>query len=78
MTNCPPVANVWYAWAMSSGVTPSRRPPSVIAQFLDTGVRMPMSSASLATRRTPTFRPTCAYTALSEKVVALASVVTPA
>ena len=30
---------------MSSGVTPSRRPPSVIAQLRETGVRMPMRLA---------------------------------
>ena len=60
MTNCPPVANVWYAWAMSSGVTPSRRPPSVMAGFEDTGVRMPIRRAVRATRFVPTCRPTAA------------------
>ena len=33
---------------MSSGVTPCLRPPSVIAGFVETGVRMPIRSASRA------------------------------
>ena len=63
---------------MSSGVTPWRRPPSAIARLVETGVRMPIRRASLATFLVPTCLPTCTKTALSEKVVALASVVTPA
>ena len=42
VTRSPSAANVSYAWAMSSGVTPSFRPPSVIAGFADTGVRIPI------------------------------------
>jgi hypothetical protein len=38
---------------------------------------MPIRRAIWATFFSPTFRPTWAYTALSENVVALASVVTP-
>ena len=63
---------------MSSGVTPWRRPPSVIAKLCETGVRMPMRRARSATLRVPTLMPTCAYTALSENVVALRSVWMPA
>ena len=74
----PPVANVSYACAMSSGVTPSLRPPSDIARFVETFVRMPIRRASRATLRVLTCRATWAYTELSENVVALASVVTPA
>ena len=63
---------------MSSGVTPSLRPPSVIAQLRETGVRMPIRRASLAIRFVPTLMPTSAKTELSEVVVAAASEVTPA
>ena len=63
---------------MSSGVTPCLRPPSVIAQLCETGVRMPIRRASLAIRLVPILMPTSAKTELSEVVVALASVVTPA
>ena len=63
---------------MSSGVTPSLRPPSVIAQLCETGVRMPMRRASLAIFLVPVLIPTSANTELSEVVVAFASVVTPA
>ena len=63
---------------MSSGVTPWARPPSVIAQLLETGVRMPIRPASAAIFWVPTLMPTCAKTELSENVVARASVVTPA
>ena len=45
---------------MSRGVTPSFRPPSVIEQFFETGVRMPMRLAVRAMSFSPTFRPTCA------------------
>ena len=51
---------------MSSGVTPCFRPPSVIAMFVDTGVRMPISRAILAMLRVPTLMPTSAKTELSE------------
>ena len=74
----PCSANVSYAWAMSSGVTPCLRPPSVIAGFDETGVRMPILSASRATFFVPTWRPTAAKTELSEYVSALASVDEPA
>ena len=56
----PPRAKVWYACAMSSGVTPSLRPPSVIARLCDTGVRMPSRRASRAIFRVPTWTPTWA------------------
>ncbi len=46
--------------------------------FEETGVRIPMSSASFAMRFVPVLMPTCAKTELSEKAVAWASVVTPA
>jgi hypothetical protein len=45
---------------MSSGVTPSRRPPSVIARFFETGVRMPIRRARCAIFGVPTWRPTWA------------------
>ena len=56
----PRWASVWYACAMSSGVTPSRRPPSVMAQLVDSGVRIPIRPASRAIRRVPVLMPTCA------------------
>ena len=63
---------------MSSGETPSSSPPSVIAQLVETLLRMPMRSASRAIFRVPILMPSCAKTELSEKVVARASVVLPA
>src|ERR1700754_2614368 len=63
---------------MSSGVTPWERPPSVIARFEETGVRMPIRSASLATFLVPTLMPSAAKTELSENVRALAIVDWPA
>src|SRR5471030_1070887 len=41
----PPSAIVEYACAMSSGVTPVKRPPIVMAGFCDTSVVMPKSCA---------------------------------
>ena len=63
---------------MSSGVTPWRRPPSVIARFDETGVRMPIRSARRATFLVPTLMPSAAKTELSENVSALATVDCPA
>ena len=63
---------------MSSGVTPWLRPPSAVARFVDTLVRMPASRASFDTPFMPISFATCTYTALSEKVVARASVCDPA
>ncbi len=62
---------------MSSGDTPSLSPPSVIAQLVETLLRMPMRSASRAILRVPILMPTCAKTELSENVVARARVVMP-
>src|SRR4051812_29798125 len=62
---------------MSSGVTPCLRPPSVIAQLWETGVRMPIRRASRATRLVPILMPTCAKTELSEWVSAFSSEETP-
>ena len=76
-TRSPPLANVSYACAMSSGVTPFLRPPSVIAQLLETLVRIPIRSASRAIFRVPILMPTCANTELSENVIARARVVIP-
>ena len=73
----PPVWKVSYACAMSSGVTPCSSPPSVIARFEETGVRIPILRVSFATRLVPTSMPAAAYTALSEYVSALASVRCP-
>ena len=60
VTRRPPAAKVSKACAMSSGVTPSRRPPSVIAGLAETGVRMPMRVAVAATLRVPTWMPAAA------------------
>src|SRR2546423_4205726 len=68
---------VEYAYAISSGVTPSLRPPSVIAGFVDTRVFRPIFWAIFATRRVPSFKPSSANTELSEWAVAFARVVTP-
>ena len=76
-TRSPPLAKVSYACAMSSGDTPCFRPPSVIAQLVETLLRMPMRSASRAILRVPILMPTWANTELSEKVVARPSVVMP-
>jgi len=77
VTRCPPAWKVSNAWAMSSGVTPCSSPPSVIARFEETGVRMPILRASRATFFVPTSMPAAAYTELSEYVSALASVRCP-
>ena len=45
---------------MSSGVTPWRRPPSVIDGLVEIGVRMPIRRAMRAIRLVPTWRPTAA------------------
>jgi hypothetical protein len=76
-TRRPSAANVSYACAMSSGVTPCRRPPSVIARFDDTGVRMPIRRARRATFLVPTLMPTAANTELSDAVSAPARVFVP-
>ena len=73
----PLLAMVEYAYAISSGVTPSWRPPSVIAGFVEIGVRMPMRRAIRAIRRVPTCSPSWANTELSEVVVAVRSDSTP-
>ena len=62
---------------MSSGVTPCFRPPSVIAGFEDTGVRMPICRARREIRFVPTCRPTAAKIELSDAVSAPASVFVP-
>ena len=51
---------------MSSGVTPTVRPPIVMAGLVDSGVVMPISCASWAIRAVPTLRPTSAKIELSE------------
>ena len=60
LTRSPPWAIVSYAWAMSSGVTPTVSPPIVIAGLVDSGVVMPIRWASRAILRVPTFSPTSA------------------
>ena len=77
VTRRPSAANVSYACAMSSGVTPCLRPPSVIARFAETGVRIPICRASRAMRLVPTWMPTAANTELSDAVSAPASVFVP-
>jgi hypothetical protein len=66
VTRWPPVWKVSYACARSRGVRPCSSPPSVIARLLDTGVRIPISSASRATFFVPSLMPAVAYTLLSE------------
>ena len=69
-TRLPPVANVSYACAMSSGVTPIFIAPRIIAGLGETGERIPMCMASLATRLVPVrpsaWSPRREYTELSE------------
>ena len=60
LTRSPPWAIVSYACAMSSGVTPTVRPPMVIAGLVESGVVMPILRASRAMREVPTRRPTSA------------------
>ena len=63
---------------MSSGVTPCCRPPSVIAQLCETGVRMPIRRASRAIFFVPTLMPTCGEDGVvGERASRCASVVTP-
>src|SRR5437763_10948634 len=68
---------VEYAYAISSGVTPSFRPPSTMAGLVDRGVRIPIFRAIRATFLGPTWRPTDANTELSDCAVALAREVLP-
>ena len=58
-------------------MTPSWSPPSVMAGFVETGVRIPIRRAIRAIRRVPTFRPSWANTELSDVVVAVRSDSTP-
>ena len=58
---------------MSSGLTPCFRPPSVIARLCETGVRMPIRSASFAIFFVPYLMPAAANTELSEYVSACPS-----
>ena len=73
----PLLAMVEYAYAISRGVTPSCRPPSVMAGLVEIGVRMPMRRAILAMRRVPTLSPSWAKTELSDVMVAVRSDSTP-
>src|SRR4051794_34943911 len=55
---------------MSSGVTSCFSPPSVIAGFEETGVRMAIRSASTGTGLVPTRGPTAAQSGLSDSLSA--------
>src|SRR5918999_1277429 len=70
-TLLPSFASVEYAYAISSGVTPSSRPPSSMAGFVERSVRMPIRRAMRATRFGPTSMPSSANTELSEAAVAV-------
>ena len=59
---------------MSIGVTPTFRPPIVIASFVEIGVVMPISWAMWAILAVPTLSPTSAKTELSEKARAFVRV----
>ena len=56
----PPLAIVEYANAISSGVTPSSSPPSVMDGLVDSSVWMPMSWAVCAISSVPTWMPSSA------------------
>ena len=58
-------------------MTPSLSPPSTIAGFVETCVRIPILCASEAIFLVPTFSPTSANTELSDLMSASASVEEP-
>ncbi len=67
-TRLPPFANVEKARAISSGFTAST--PSPIAKYSSSGLVIPSRCAICATFFGPTSAVSCAYTELSECVVA--------
>ena len=74
-TRCPPFANVAYALAISSGFTAS--PPSVTEKYPLIGLWMPSRRAMAATACGRTSSVSCAYTVLSEYVVAVSRSTVP-
>ena len=72
---CPRAANVEYARAISSGVTPNV--PSVIEQTGWSGLVIPASRAACRAAWGPTFVTICANTVLTESSVARITLIRP-
>ena len=73
----PPLAIVAYASAISSGVTPTRSPPITSAGLPSSGEVIPIACAVASSLLHPMSAASCANTVLSDRIVALVTLMSP-